>query len=45
MRGQTITQHLNEGAELSKAEPARTAAREIMKMIKRCKAETKAINW
>ncbi|MGZ5508343.1 MAG: hypothetical protein ACXWKH_18375 [Limisphaerales bacterium] len=48
MMGQTITEHLNEGAELSKAEPekyqGRTGARKIRKMIKRCKAETKAIN-
>ena len=48
MMGQKITEHLNEGAELSKIEPenyqGRTAARKIRKIIRKCKAETKAIN-
>ena len=47
MMGQATSEHLNEDAELSKAEPKkqqrRAAARKIGKMIKRCKAETKAI--
>jgi hypothetical protein len=47
MMGQTISEHLNEGAELSKAAPERlqrrAAARKIGKMIRRCKADTKAI--
>jgi hypothetical protein len=46
MMGQTIAEHLNEGAEPSKAEQKlqrRAAARKIGKMIRRCKAETKAI--
>ena len=48
MMGQTIADHMNEGAELSKAEPekyqGRTGARKIRKIIRKCKAETKAIN-
>jgi hypothetical protein len=48
MMGQIIADHLNEGAEFSKAEPekyqARTGARKIRKIIRKCKAETKAIN-
>ena len=48
MMRQTITEHLNEGTELSKVEPekyqGRTAARRIRKIIRKCKAETKAIN-
>ena len=47
MMGQTITEHLNERAEFGKAEPEklqrRATARKIGKMIKKCKAETKAI--
>lgn len=47
MMGQTIAEHLNEGAELTKARreklQRRAAARKIGKMITRCKAETKAI--
>jgi flagellar biosynthesis chaperone FliJ len=47
MMGQTIAGHLNEGAESGNAEPKkhrrRAAARKIGKMIRRCKAETKAI--
>jgi hypothetical protein len=46
MMGQTIAEHLKEGAELSKAEEKlqrRATARKIGKMIRRCKAETKAI--
>ena len=47
MMGQTIADHLNEGAEFSKAEPekyqGRTGARKIRKIIRKCKAETKAI--
>ena len=47
MMGQSITGHLNEGAEQTKAEPERlqrrAAARKISKIIKKCKAETKAI--
>ena len=49
MMGQTIVEHLNEGAELGKAErekkrQRRATARKIGKMIRRCKAETKALN-
>jgi flagellar biosynthesis chaperone FliJ len=47
MIGQTIVEHLNEGAEFSKAEPEKlqrhAAARKIGKMVRRCKAETKAL--
>ena len=47
MVGQTLVEHLNEGAELRKAEhekiQRRAAARKIGKMIRRCKAETKAV--
>ena len=47
MMGQTIAEHLNEGAELTKARreklQRRATARKIGKMITRCKAETKAI--
>lgn len=47
MMGQTIAEHLNEGAELGRAEPEklrrRTAARKISKVIRSCRAETKAI--
>ena len=47
MIGQTIVERLNEGAELSKAESEkiqrRAAARKIGKMIRKCKAETKAL--
>jgi acyl-CoA reductase-like NAD-dependent aldehyde dehydrogenase len=47
MMGRTITEHLDEGAELKRAESRkpqrRAAARKIGKMITRCKAETKAI--
>ena len=47
MMGQTVAEHLNEGAESRKAGPEKTqrraAARKIGKMIRRCKAETKAI--
>ena len=45
MMGQTIAEHLKEGA-VSKAEEKlqrRATARKIGKMIRRCKAETKAI--
>jgi hypothetical protein len=47
--GQTIVDHSNENAELGKAEPekkrqSRATARKIGKMIRRCKAETKALN-
>ena len=45
MMGQAISERLNEG---SKAEPekyqGRTGAGEIKKIIRKCKAETKAIN-
>jgi hypothetical protein len=48
MIGQTISEHLNEGAELGKAErekyQGRSGARKIRKTIRKCKAETKAIN-
>jgi hypothetical protein len=41
--GQTIAEHLNEGAELTKARreklQRRATARKIGKMITRCKAE------
>ena len=47
MMGQTISEHLNEGAESSKAEPAkrqrRAAELKIKKIIRRCKADTKTI--
>ena len=47
MMGQTMVEHLNEGAELSNAEPEklqrRATGRKIGKMIRRCKAETKAL--
>ena len=47
MVGQTIVGHFNEGSGLGKAEPEklqrRAAARKIGKMIRRCKADTKAI--
>ncbi|MGA8800550.1 MAG: hypothetical protein WB614_12165 [Pseudolabrys sp.] len=47
MMGQTIAEHLNDGAELTKARreklQRRATARKIGKMITRCKAETKAI--
>ena len=47
MTGQTITDHLNEGARRKKAKPGksqrRAAARKIGKIIKRCKADTEAI--
>ena len=46
MMGQTIVEHLNEGAELKKAKSGkpqrRAAARKIGKMIKRCKADIKS---
>ena len=48
MMGQTIAEHLNEGAERTKANheklQRRATARKIGQMITRCKAETKAIN-
>ncbi len=48
MMGQTISEHLNEGAESSKAEPEkrqgrRAAALKIRKIVRRCKADTKTI--
>ena len=47
MIGQTVADHLNEGAERTKAGSEklkrRAAARKIGKIIKKCKAETKAI--
>ena len=47
MMGQSITGHLNEDAEQTKAGPERlqrrAAARKINKIIKKCKADTKAI--
>ena len=47
MMGQTIAEHLNEGAELSRAEferlQHRAAARKIRKVIRSCRAETKAL--
>lgn len=47
MMGQTIVEHLNEGAEVKRAESGKSqrqaAARKIGKMIKRCKADIKAI--
>jgi hypothetical protein len=47
MMGQTIAEHLNEGAELSRAESERlqhrAAARKIRKVIRSCRAETKAL--
>ena len=48
MMGRTIADHLTAGAEFSKAEhekyQGRTGARKIRKIIRKCKAETKAIN-
>ena len=47
MMGQTIADHLNEGAEQNKAGSKklqrRAAARKIGEIIKRCKADTKEI--
>ena len=47
MMGQTTNEHLNDSAEIKKAESGkhqrRAAARKIGKMIKRCKADTEAI--
>ena len=47
MMGQRIADHLNEGAEQNKAESEksqrRAAAHKIGKMIRSCKAETKAV--
>ena len=47
MMGQTIADHLNEGAEQnktgSKKLQRRAVARKIGEIIKRCKAETKAV--
>ena len=47
MMGQRIVEHLNDGAELRNVEPerlqGRATARKIGKMIRRCKAETKAL--
>ncbi|HEY6859811.1 MAG TPA: hypothetical protein VI358_08510 [Pseudolabrys sp.] len=47
MMGQSIAEHLNEGAEQNKAKSEnlqrRAAARKIGKIIKKCKAETKAV--
>jgi hypothetical protein len=46
MMGQRIAEHLNEGAELRNVEPEKlqdpATARKIGKMIRGCKAETKA---
>jgi hypothetical protein len=45
--GQSIAEHLNEGTEQTKAGSEklrrRAAARKIGKIIKKCKAETKAV--
>lgn len=47
MMGQSITEHLSEGAEQDKTGSEklqrRAAARKIGKIIKKCKAETKAV--
>jgi hypothetical protein len=47
MMGQTVVEHLKERAEPSNTEPKklqrRATARKIGKMIRRCKAETKAL--
>jgi predicted RNase H-like nuclease (RuvC/YqgF family) len=47
MMGQSIAEHLNESGEQNKARSEklqrRAAARKIGKIIKRCKAETKAV--
>jgi len=47
MIGQTVADHLNEGAERTNARSEklkrRAAARKIGKIIRKCKAETKAI--
>ncbi|MGA8394044.1 MAG: hypothetical protein WCF55_24410 [Pseudolabrys sp.] len=47
MMGQTVADHLNEGAEQTNASSEklkrRAASRKIGKIIKKCKAETKVI--
>jgi hypothetical protein len=47
MMGQRIVEHLNEGAELGNVKSEklqrRARARKIGKIIRRCKAETKAL--
>ncbi len=47
MMGQLISDHLNEGAELTKTEPekyqGRAGARKIRRIIRRCKSDIKAI--
>jgi hypothetical protein len=47
MMGQTVVEHLKERAEPGNTEPKklqrRATARKIGKMIRRCKAETKAL--
>jgi len=47
MIGQTIIERLNDGVELNKAEPKKiqrhATARKIGNMIRKCKAETKAL--
>jgi len=47
MMGQTIAEHLKERAEPNNTEPKklqrRATARDIGKMVRRCKAETKAL--
>jgi hypothetical protein len=48
MMGQTVADHLNEGAEQTNASSEKlkrraAAARKIGKIIKKCKAETKVI--
>jgi hypothetical protein len=47
MMGQSIAEHLNEGAEQNKVSSEklqrRAATRKIGKIIKKCKAETKAV--
>lgn len=41
--GRAISEHLNEGAAEPEKRQRRTAAHKIRKMVRKCKADTKAI--
>jgi hypothetical protein len=41
--GRAISEHLNEGAAEPKKRQRRAAAHKIRKMVRKCKADTKAI--
>jgi hypothetical protein len=41
--GRAISEHLNEGAAESEKRQRRAAAHKIRKMVRKCKADTKAI--